>query len=114
MIEVLIGQVILFAGNFEINGFVMCDGREMQVMEHTALFSILGTTYGGNGVTTFKLPDLRNRVPVGTTSRGGIGGETKSHTETVQSGTGKEITVGQNSLVMSYQIALQGVYPSRH
>lgn len=61
----ILGSIILFAGNFQIRGFWNCDGRLVSIAQNTALFSILGTTYGGDGVTTFALPDLRSRVPVG-------------------------------------------------
>ena len=62
--DAFIGSIILFAGNFAPRGWEMCDGRLISIMENTALFSILGTTYGGDGITTFALPDLRGRVPV--------------------------------------------------
>jgi microcystin-dependent protein len=61
----LIGQIIMFGGNFEIRGFAYCSGQLLPIAQYTALFSILGTTYGGDGVTTFGLPDLRGRAPVG-------------------------------------------------
>ncbi len=64
MAEPFIGQIILFAGNFAIRGYALCNGQLLSIAQNTALFSILGTTYGGNGQTTFALPDLRGRVPV--------------------------------------------------
>ena len=60
-----IGQIVLFAGNFAPRGWQLCAGQIMPIAQYTALFSILGTTYGGNGQTTFALPDLRGRVAVG-------------------------------------------------
>ncbi|OQP58005.1 phage tail protein [Niastella populi] len=60
-----IGSIILFAGNFAPRGWALCQGQLMNIAQNTALFSILGTTYGGDGRTTFALPDLRGRVPVG-------------------------------------------------
>jgi microcystin-dependent protein len=63
--EAYIGSVILFAGNFAPRGWALCQGQLLPIAQNTALFSILGTTYGGNGQTTFALPDLRGRVPVG-------------------------------------------------
>lgn len=60
-----IGQVVLFAGNFAPRGWALCQGQILSIAQNTALFSILGVTYGGNGQTTFALPDLRGRVPVG-------------------------------------------------
>lgn len=65
MDPIYIGSIFLFAGNFEPKNFAFCDGRIMSIAQNTALFSILGTTYGGNGTTTFALPDLRGRVAVG-------------------------------------------------
>ncbi|MEO1410153.1 MAG: tail fiber protein [Bacteroidota bacterium] len=59
----LIGEIILFAGNFAPRGWALCDGQLLSIASNTALFSILGTTYGGDGRTTFQLPDLRGRVP---------------------------------------------------
>ncbi|MCB0648973.1 MAG: phage tail protein [Saprospiraceae bacterium] len=60
--EPFIGQVIIFGGNFAIRGYAMCNGQLLSIAQNTALFSILGTTYGGDGRTTFGLPDLRGRV----------------------------------------------------
>jgi microcystin-dependent protein len=60
-----IGQITLFAGNFAPRGWAFCDGQILAISQNTALFSILGTTYGGNGQTTYALPDLRGRVAVG-------------------------------------------------
>ena len=63
--EPLIGQVMLFAGNFAPRGWAFCEGQLLAISANTTLFSILGTTYGGDGRTTFALPDLRGRVPIG-------------------------------------------------
>jgi microcystin-dependent protein len=60
-----LGMIILFGGDFAINGWQLCQGQTLAIQQFTALFSILGTTYGGNGTTTFALPDLRGRVPIG-------------------------------------------------
>lgn len=59
-----IGQITLFAGNFAPRGWAFCQGQLLSIAQNTALFSILGTTYGGDGQTTFALPDLRGRVPL--------------------------------------------------
>jgi microcystin-dependent protein len=61
-----IAEIVMFAGNFAPRGWAFCQGQIMSISQNTALFSLLGTTYGGNGQTTFALPDLRGRVPVGT------------------------------------------------
>ena len=60
--EPFIGQIIMFAGNFAPRGWALCDGQLLAINSNQALFSILGTTYGGDGRTTFGLPDLRGRV----------------------------------------------------
>lgn len=62
--EPFIGEIKMFGGNFAPRGFAFCDGQLLSISQNTALFAILGTTYGGDGRTTFGLPDLRGRVPV--------------------------------------------------
>ncbi len=57
--------VKLFAGNYAPKNWAFCNGQLLPISQYQALFSLLGTTYGGDGVTTFGLPDLRNRVPIG-------------------------------------------------
>jgi microcystin-dependent protein len=64
MSEPFIGEIILFAGNFAPRGWALCNGQLLSIAQNTALFSILGTTYGGDGRVTFALPDLRGRVPM--------------------------------------------------
>ncbi len=59
-----IGQITLFAGNFAPKGWALCQGQLLAISTNSALFSILGTTYGGDGRTTFALPDLRGRAPI--------------------------------------------------
>lgn len=63
--EGLIGEIRLFAGTFEPRNWAFCDGRLMSIAENEALYTIIGTTYGGDGQTTFALPDLRSRAAVG-------------------------------------------------
>jgi microcystin-dependent protein len=60
-----LGEIKMFAGNFAPQGWAKCEGQLLFIAQHSALFSLLGTTYGGDGVTTFGLPDLRGRVPIG-------------------------------------------------
>jgi microcystin-dependent protein len=62
--DTFVGQILVFPFNFAPQGFAMCQGQLIPIASNTALFSLLGTTYGGNGVTTFALPDLRGRVPL--------------------------------------------------
>jgi microcystin-dependent protein len=59
-----IGEIRLFGGNFAPQGWAFCSGQLLPIAEYDALFSLIGTTYGGDGQTTFALPDLRGRVPV--------------------------------------------------
>jgi microcystin-dependent protein len=65
MSEPFIGEIRLVGFTFEPRGWAFCDGRLVSIAQNTALFSLLGTTYGGNGSTNFALPDLRGRVAVG-------------------------------------------------
>ena len=62
---------MLVSFNYAPQGWMFCDGSLLPISQYQALFSLLGTTYGGNGTTTFGLPDLRSRVPVGATLSGG-------------------------------------------
>ena len=169
-----IGQIFMFAGNFAPRFSAFCDGQILPISQNTALFSLLGTTYGGNGVTNFALPDLRGRVPMGAGSGPGLtprtlgersGAETitltvnqlPSHTHTATlnvstaaatatspsgnvlaaaerevyapsasmeaasasavtvqaAGGGQPVSVMQPYLVISFCVALQGIFPSR-
>ncbi|MDX6213363.1 MAG: hypothetical protein QOF82_2450 [Frankiales bacterium] len=65
MSQPFIGEIRLFGFNFAPRGFVLCQGQIMSIAQNQALFSLLGTTYGGDGMTTFGLPDLRSRIPIG-------------------------------------------------
>jgi len=65
MSEFFLGQIMLTAFNFPPRGFALCNGQLMAINQNQALFSLLGTQYGGDGITTFALPDLRGRAPVG-------------------------------------------------
>jgi microcystin-dependent protein len=62
--EPFIGQLMVTAANFCPRGWAQADGQILAISQNTALFSLLGTTYGGNGQTTFALPDLRGRAPI--------------------------------------------------
>lgn len=87
-----VGEIRMFAGNFAPTGWALCNGQLLSIQQNTALFSLLGTTYGGNGTTTFALPDLRGRAPLhagnsagpGLTERIlGVPGGTQSNTITI-------------------------------
>ncbi len=64
MSEPFVGEIRMFAGSFAPRGWAFCDGQLLAVMQNDALFSLLGTIYGGDGRTTFGLPDMRGRIPV--------------------------------------------------
>jgi microcystin-dependent protein len=59
-----IGEIRMFGGNFAPNGWAFCDGQLIPIAENDALFTLIGTTYGGDGEETFALPDLRGRFPI--------------------------------------------------
>lgn len=64
MSEPFLGEIRIFAGNFAPRSWALCDGQLLAIAQNDALFSLLGTLYGGDGRTTFGLPDLRGRVPI--------------------------------------------------
>ncbi len=64
MSEPFIGEIRMFGFNFAPSGWAMCNGQLLPISQNTALFSLLGTFYGGNGTSDFALPDLRSRVPL--------------------------------------------------
>ena len=134
MSEPFIGEIKMFAGNFAPRGYALCDGQLLRVNQNQALFSILGTTYGGDGRTNFALPDLRGRFPVhpgtgpGLSNRklGEKGGQEalKLTTNTLPDSNkmpGKTIYTNRSNteqnlppyLGIDYIIALVGIYPSR-
>lgn len=87
MSDPFIGEIRLFAFGFTPHGWATCSGQLLSVTQNSALFSLLGTTYGGDGRTTFALPDLRGRIAVGTGHGQGLTDRTLGETggsETVQ------------------------------
>jgi microcystin-dependent protein len=64
MAQPYVGEIRMFAGNFAPAGWMFCEGQLLPIAENVALFSLIGTTYGGDGQTTFGLPDLRGRIPL--------------------------------------------------
>lgn len=109
----LIGQIILFAGVFAPRGWAFCDGRLLAIESCEALFSLIGTTYGGDGRVDFALPDLRGCVPAGPAgialaSMALAGGGSPGHGD-------MPLRPGPSWSGPSpnFIIALEGVYPSR-
>ena len=132
-----LGGVYWFAGNFAPVGYAKAEGQLLSIAQNTALFSLLGTTYGGDGSTTFGLPDLRGRTPIhfgagpglNSVSLGQQGGtETVTLTEatlpshthgipgtgsnTQSAGSDQNIDLRQPYLALNYQVALTGIFPS--
>lgn len=102
MSECFIGEIRMVSFNFPPKNWAMCNGQSLPINQNQALFSLLGTRYGGDGVTTFKLPDLRGRVPMHFGSGmviGQAGGE-EAHTLTVN-----ELPMHTHSLVGSTALA---------
>ena len=64
MAQPYVGEVRMFAGNFAPAGWMFCEGQQLPISENETLFQLIGTTYGGDGESTFNLPDLRGRVPI--------------------------------------------------
>lgn len=85
-LEPFIGEIMIFAGNFAPRGWAACSGQLLSIAQNTALFSILGTTYGGNGQTTFALPDLRGRVPMSLGQGPGLANRTLGELAGTESG----------------------------
>lgn len=127
-----IGQVASFAGSFVPSGWMPAAGQLLPIAANTALFSILGTTYGGNGTTNFALPDLRGRLAVGADTADPLGAtfgqastaltvaQLPPHDHTLPgggmtgiTGGGQPMTNDQPSLALNYLIATSGVFPSR-
>lgn len=90
--EQYIGELRLFGFNFAPRDWALCDGSLLPINQNQALFALLGTMYGGNGTTTFALPDLRGRVPLGM----GLGPGLSPHTQGEMGGSESvTLTVGQ-------------------
>lgn len=96
-----IGQIVLFGGNFAPKGFAYCAGQLLSIAQNQALFAILGTTYGGDGVTTFALPDLRGRTPFGATY-----GNTNNGLSAVQLG---EMAGNTSVTILSMNLPMSGL-----
>ncbi|HEV2146108.1 MAG TPA: tail fiber protein [Longimicrobiaceae bacterium] len=88
MAQPYVGEIRLFAGNFAPVGWAFCEGQLLPISENEALFQLIGTTYGGDGASTFALPDMRGRIPVH--QGGGF--------VLAQSGGAEEITLTVNQL----------------
>lgn len=131
----LLGEVKLFAGDFTPRGWALCNGQLLAVSQHEALFALLSNRYGGNGITTFQLPDLRGRTPIGSgtgtglssNNIGGTGGS--EYMEVNDSFIAQEATDGfgvrtwrtdskvlnrDPYITLNYIICLSGNFPGRN
>jgi microcystin-dependent protein len=103
MAQPYVGEIRMFAGNFAPAGWMFCEGQLLPISEYETLFNLIGTTYGGDGQSTFALPDLRGRLPVHTGNSYTLAetGGSESTTLTVQ-----QMPVHSHSLLASSQNAL--------
>lgn len=96
-----IGEIRMFGGNFAPQGWLPCDGRTLSISEFDTLFALIGTTYGGDGQSTFKLPDLQGRIPVhvgnGRWVGTSVGSETVTLTSDQMASHSHTLSVGQGS-----------------
>jgi len=92
-VDPFIGQIIMFGGNFAPRGWALCDGQLLPINQYQALFSILGATYGGDGRTTFALPDLRGRVALHPGTSSGL-----SPRKLGQKGGAETVTLNANQI----------------
>ena len=88
------GEIRMFGGNFAPLGWAMCNGQLMSIVENDALFTLIGTTYGGDGQTTFGLPDLRGRIPIHAGQGPGLSNRVRGESSGVETVT---LTVNQLS-----------------
>ena len=111
-----LGQIANFAGSFVPNGWAAANGNLLLIAQNQALFNVIGTTYGGDGVTTFALPNLQGAVAVGADSAHPIGttfGQQSTVVNTAQLPPGgAPVNNDQPSLSLSYLIAVQGIFPN--
>jgi microcystin-dependent protein len=115
-----IGQIVPFAGWFVPDGFLQANGQELQIAEYPELFNIIGTMYGGDGNTTFALPNLTGRTAVGASSPEPLGanfGQEVSvlfnpYLPVAAGGNGQPIDNHEPSASLTYLICVQGIFPS--
>lgn len=95
----ILGQIILWPVPWVPQGWALCDGSYLPINSNTALFSLIGTTYGGDGVTTFRLPDLRTKFPMGAQAANQVGQQGGSANANLSGATGVgAVTIGVNNL----------------
>ena len=103
-----ISEIRMFAFDAVPERWMPCNGQELQIRSHPALYSLLGTAYGGNGHTTFQLPDLRAKIPVHQSERQGVGNRVRT-----ASASDPFPTESQPFLAFNFCICIDGVFPHR-
>lgn len=115
--DAIIGEIRMFAGNYAPEGWALCNGQWLPIAGFQALFSVISTTYGGDGKDFFALPDMRGRVPVHQGQGIGLGPRQpgqKSGAEAVQVCADAEVSArAPAELCVSFIIALNGMFPVR-
>jgi len=127
--DCLIGEMKLFAGNFAPSGYALAQGQQLPIAQFNALFAVLGATYGGDGRSTFALPDMRGRVPIGAGMGPGLNNVnlglqsgyewTTPRQSEAAAGSGAsvaapvQITNMQPSTALNYIICINGIFPSQ-
>jgi microcystin-dependent protein len=111
----VLGQVSYFAGNFAPEGYLPADGRLLSIVGNEGLFSIIGTTYGGNGQTNFALPNLDGRVIVGADATDPLGAAFGAAATNITAANlaGAPVNDDQPSLALNYLIAVSGAFPGQ-
>ncbi len=115
-VECMLGEVRWFASNFAPRGWAFAHGQTIPIAQNSALFSLLGTYYGGDGRTTFRLPDLRGRhlIGTGTTKSGGSLRPGDRRTYQVGNTKGGKDQYAAPSVALNPIICMVGIFPSRN
>jgi microcystin-dependent protein len=134
MTQAFIGEIQMFGGNFAPVNWAQTNGQIMQISQNTALFSLIGTTYGGDGQTTFALPDLRSRMPMHLGQGAGLSNRLQGEQAGVEFVTMRptllpsapaspvsasvgfrpQVATVSPFCVLTFIIALQGIFPARN
>jgi microcystin-dependent protein len=102
-----LSQIMMFGGNFAPKNWALCNGQSLGINQNQALFSLLGTTYGGNGVTTFNLPNLQSALPVGMGQGPGL-----SNYVLGQVGGAPNVTLNQSTVPTHQHFMMASANPS--
>jgi microcystin-dependent protein len=134
MAEPFLAEIRIVSWNFAAKGWALTNGQTLSIQQNTALFSILGTTYGGNGTSNFVLPNLQGRIPMHAGQGSGLTARTLGSYGGVESVTQQTVPIPQSPaspvtapignqphlatespfLVLNFMIALLGIFPSRN